>query len=114
MKKPTSTLAPAGMSDDEVLQMGHETAKEPVRLIKYGGAANQRPPNNALVRTKHLKLANNVVWVAIKENVTFVDGAVPAWTGGRLAAGYPTADTAFPPDPAMGTTDVEGYHQLHP
>jgi hypothetical protein len=112
-KKPTSTLAPGTMTEDEILEMGHETAKEPVKLIKHSDKPNKRPADGALVRTKHVKLVNGIVWVAIKENVTFREGTPPGWEGGKLAAGYPTGDSAIPADPAMGTADVEGYHQLH-
>jgi hypothetical protein len=109
--KKVSTLAPAAWSDDEILQAGHETAQVTPTLVSHAGSP-ARPGNGAQIRTKHQKVVNGVAWIAMKDGVTFTDGAPPTFAGGRLISSFPTQSAAIPAPPAPNTADDDGFYVL--
>ncbi|KAA3659663.1 MAG: hypothetical protein DWQ04_21645 [Chloroflexi bacterium] len=109
-----STLAPAGMSEDAILQAGDQTAAVPATLIR-DRPNNNNPPNGTQIETKHQLIINNVVWIAIKENVTFnrpPPPAAPVLTNGQLSSSYPTNMNVIPPDPVHPAQDAEGFSTI--
>jgi hypothetical protein len=105
--KKTSTLAPATWSDEDILAAGAETAAETPLLVDQAA----RPNTGDHIRTKHQKVINNVVWVAIKRDVTFTDGAVPTFTGGVQTSSWPLGVSVIPPA-VNGVADGDGFYPL--
>lgn len=109
--KKNSTLAPAGMTDDDVLRAGDQTAATPATLIR-DDATDNAPADGAQIDTKHQLLINNVVWVVMKSNVTFHTGHPPTLTGGTVISSYPTSLTAVPADPVHPAKDTDRFSTI--
>ena len=109
-----STLPPPGMSEDEMLKAGDLTAAVPATLIR-DRANHNNPPDGGLVETKHQRLSNGVVWVAMKENVTFNRPALPLMptlAGGNVSSVYPTSMNVIPPDTVHPAEDTDGFSTI--
>lgn len=109
--KKNSTLAPTTMSDDDVLAAGDRTAATPATLLRHDPSDNT-PANGARVQTKHQLVYNNVMWVAMKDDVTFNSGPPPTLTGGTVISAYPTSMTSIPPDPVHPAKDADRFSRI--
>lgn len=99
-----STIAPAAWTDDQVLDAGHQAIMQPAVLVNP-----DNPPNNSVVRTKHQAVVGGVLWVAIKERVTFTN-VPPYFAGGEMTSSWPTAGTAIPAAPGPGVADPDSFY----
>lgn len=106
-----STFAPAGMTDDQILQAGDQTAAVPATLIRDRPNHNI-PVDNTRIETMHQLVIGNVVWVATKDNVLYRSGPPPSLTGGTVTSAFPTQQTVIPPDPAPGAANGDGFGPL--
>ncbi|MEA5519971.1 DUF4157 domain-containing protein [Limnoraphis robusta] len=109
--KKNSTTAPAGWSDDDILRAGDQTAAQPATLFRHRAFVNN-PPNNTPVETKHQLVIRGMVWVVIKNNVTYTTPP-PTVNGGTLISSYPTNLIAIPPDPVYPAQDGDGFCHIH-
>jgi hypothetical protein len=109
--KKNKTLAPNGWTNDQILLAGDQTASEPATLIRDRVNSNA-PVHGATVQTMHQKMIGGVMWVVIKDGVTYTTPP-PTLTGGTVTSSYPTQGTSIPTDPIVGDTNDEGFGPLH-
>ena len=110
--KKSSTLAPSTMSEDDILIAGDQTAETQATLIRYE-STNNIPVSGTQISTMHQKIIHNIVWIVLKDNVTYTkSGGSPTLTGGKVTSSFPTSDTAIPADPVIGIANGLRYGPL--
>ena len=107
-----STLAPARMSEDEVLALTDGVAATPATLFR-DRPSNNAPADGTLVSTKHQSVNEDILWIAMKDNVTYRNVPAVTLTGGSVTSFYPTMHETVPSDPAGTGQDLDGYSTVH-
>lgn len=104
-----TTIPPVNWTNDQVLDAGSQAIQAPVRWVE-----NYPLANNDVTQTLHQAVVAspvggpNVVWSAVKDNVTYTTPP-SAYTQGQVLGFWPTTDAALPPLPGPGIAVQHWY-----